>query len=274
MLITEEAAQQLAAHDLYLKPGIQLQGSGFLGERIDLVAGMAGRPASIGCLNNAFVSSYVSAVTGFFHNCSFGSYCSIAEGIKTLGSHDFERLTTSVCTIASSSCSPAYADFKGKAPYIFSYHTIIGHDVWLGSNVQIKGGVVIGHGAIVGAGSIVTKHVPPFAVVAGAPAKIIRMRFPDAEIERILKSAWFTYDWRNIEVDWGNRHNCLSQMEDHIATGKVPLVGKGFTYKVDNSSLQLTSANWTLERQLEVSYGVKTLNDVYKLPQVQSNMLQ
>lgn len=273
MILTQEASKQLVQHELYLGVGLEFEGHGYIGSRVEVRAGIASRPASIGSLNNTNLSSYVSAVAGFFHNCSIGSYSSIAEGIKTLGSHDFERLTTSVCTIASDSESTIFAGFKGKSPYIYSYHTMIGHDVWLGSNVQIKGGVFIGHGAIVGAGSIVTKHVPPFAVVAGAPAKIIRMRFSEAEIERILKSQWYLYDWNNIEVDWGNRHNCLSKMEDLIASGNVPLIGSGFAYKVNEQNLRLIPAQWSFEQQIKVSYGVDSLQDVYSLPNVQKNTL-
>jgi tetrahydrodipicolinate N-succinyltransferase len=69
--------------------------------------------------------------------------------------------------------------------------TQIGNDVWLGNNVMIRAGVTIGTGAVVGMGSIVTKDVPPYAIVAGNPAKIIRYRFDEETIEKLLASKWW-----------------------------------------------------------------------------------
>ncbi len=76
---------------------------------------------------------------------------------------------------------------------IVSYTKLtIGNDVWIGSNAFIMPGVTeIGNGAVVGAGAIVTKNVPPYAVVVGNPAKVIKYRFPPADIEEIEQSAWW-----------------------------------------------------------------------------------
>ena len=77
--------------------------------------------------------------------------------------------------------------------------TIIGNDVWVGYGATILRGVNIGNGAIIGAGAVVTKDVPPYAVVAGVPAKIIRFRFDDNKIDSLQKSNWwdkpFDYEW-------------------------------------------------------------------------------
>ena len=67
----------------------------------------------------------------------------------------------------------------------------IGSDVWIGSHVIVMGGVTIGDGAVVAAGSIVTKDVPPFAIVGGVPAKIIKFRFPSETIKRLLEIRWW-----------------------------------------------------------------------------------
>lgn len=64
---------------------------------------------------------------------------------------------------------------------------IIGNDVWIGAWVRIKGGVRIGDGAIIAMGSVVVKNVPPYAVVGGVPAKVIRYRFSDDIISTLLK---------------------------------------------------------------------------------------
>jgi virginiamycin A acetyltransferase len=75
--------------------------------------------------------------------------------------------------------------------------TLVGHDVWLGYRALVMPGVEIGSGAVVAAGSVVAGDVPPYAVVAGNPARMVRRRFDDADVERLLRAAW--WDWP-IEV--------------------------------------------------------------------------
>lgn len=69
----------------------------------------------------------------------------------------------------------------------------IGSDVWLGSNVIVLPGVSIGHGAVVGAGGVVTKDVPPYAIAVGCPARTVRYRFSESQIELLLASKW--WEW-------------------------------------------------------------------------------
>jgi acetyltransferase-like isoleucine patch superfamily enzyme len=69
----------------------------------------------------------------------------------------------------------------------------IGHDVWIGRDARVLSGVTIGHGAIIGGYSVVTKDVPPYTIVAGNPARPIRRRFSDEQIEALLEIAW--WDW-------------------------------------------------------------------------------
>lgn len=77
--------------------------------------------------------------------------------------------------------------------------TTIGHDVWIGYNVLIKQGVNIGTGSIIGMGSVVTKDIPPFSIVGGTPAKIIKKRFNETLIEEILESEWWELSDDEIE---------------------------------------------------------------------------
>ena len=67
----------------------------------------------------------------------------------------------------------------------------IGNDVWIGERVMVMGGVKIGNGAVVGAGAIVTKDVPPYAIVAGVPAKVIRYRFSAEVIDELERIEWW-----------------------------------------------------------------------------------
>jgi len=71
--------------------------------------------------------------------------------------------------------------------------TVVGHDVWLGYSALVLPGVRIGHGAVVAAASVVARDVPPYAVVAGNPARVIRSRFAEDDVARLLRAAW--WDW-------------------------------------------------------------------------------
>ncbi len=71
--------------------------------------------------------------------------------------------------------------------------TVIGNDVWIGREATILPGVTIGDGAVIGAQAVVTKDVGPYEVVAGNPARVVRTRFDDADVERLLRARW--WDW-------------------------------------------------------------------------------
>jgi virginiamycin A acetyltransferase len=71
--------------------------------------------------------------------------------------------------------------------------TVVGNDVWLGYQALVLPGVTIGHGAVVAAASVVASDVPPYAIVGGNPARVIRRRYEDEDVERLLRAAW--WDW-------------------------------------------------------------------------------
>lgn len=71
--------------------------------------------------------------------------------------------------------------------------TVVGHDVWIGEGATVLPGVTIGSGAVIGARSVVSRNVPPYAVVAGNPARVRRIRFGEDEVRRLLALAW--WDW-------------------------------------------------------------------------------
>lgn len=75
---------------------------------------------------------------------------------------------------------------------------IVGNDVWFGYDALIKGGVTIGDGAIIATRAVVVKDVPPYAIVAGNPGKVVKMRFDDKTIERLLHMAWWDWDIEKI----------------------------------------------------------------------------
>lgn len=90
------------------------------------------------------------------------------------------------------------ADIIHKMHPIDSKDIIIGHDVYIGIGVKLRRGITIGNGAIVGAHSVVTKDVAPYSVVAGNPAKVVRWRFGEKQIEALNQIEWWNYDFRTI----------------------------------------------------------------------------
>lgn len=130
------------------------------------------------------------------YDCSFirasvGRFCSIASRVVVGGArHPVEYVST----------SPVFLAHKESIKKKFSRHdykweprTVIGHDVWIGEGVFIKGGVSIGTGAVVGMGSIVTKDIPPYAIYAGNPARLVRYRFSETVIAGLLETRWWEY---------------------------------------------------------------------------------
>ncbi|HST93718.1 MAG TPA: CatB-related O-acetyltransferase [Microvirga sp.] len=121
---------------------------------------------------------------------TIGRYCSIADKVEILlgGNHRIDWGTTYPFS--------ALRDLWPSAPRTEDYHSsrgdvTIGHDVWLGSGAIVLSGVTIGHGAVVAAHAVVTKDVPPYAIVGGNPAKVIRYRFDEATIAALLAAGWW-----------------------------------------------------------------------------------
>lgn len=77
----------------------------------------------------------------------------------------------------------------------------VGNDVWIGNGAMILPGVEIGDGAVVGAGAVVTKSVPPYAIVGGSPARLIRYRFSQDVISKLLAIRWWHWDDEKIKAE-------------------------------------------------------------------------
>ena len=92
--------------------------------------------------------------------------------------------------------------------------TQIGNDVWIADNAVVLRGISIGTGAIVGAASVVTKDVPPYAIVAGNPAKFVRFRFEQEVIERLQKIKWWELPMTELKgIQFSDIHQALSDLE-------------------------------------------------------------
>ncbi len=130
-----------------------------------------------------------------------GRFCAIAAGTRFLmngGNHRLDAPSTYPFAIFGGAWATAPT---GKFPN--RGDTVIGNDVWLGYESTVLPGVTVGDGAVVAAKSVVSADVPPYAIVAGNPARVVRMRFSDADIARLLRIAWWDWDADRITAHLG-----------------------------------------------------------------------
>jgi virginiamycin A acetyltransferase len=128
-----------------------------------------------------------------------GKFCSIAQGTKFLfngANHTLSSLSTYPF--------PVLADeWELKVPVTKSWDNkgdiVVGNDVWIGFEAVIMAGVTIGDGAIIASRAVVTKDVEPYSIVGGMPAKLIKKRFPDDVIDRLLELKWWDWDEEKIK---------------------------------------------------------------------------
>lgn len=134
--------------------------------------------------------SYINYESLIQHT-EIGNYCSIAHGVKMgLGAHPINLFSTS--PIFYKVKNPFRVPILEKNVDFKEYLPIqIGSDVWIGAQVIVMDGVTIGHGAVVAAGAVVTKDVPPYGIVGGVPAKLIKYRFNEKQIEALLLTQWW-----------------------------------------------------------------------------------
>lgn len=154
-------------------------------------------------------------------NTIIGKFCSIAQGVCIgLGEHPSSKFA---------STHPAFFSPHRQCGYTFANDTYfpemgvnhIGNDVWIGVNAIILNNVNVGNGAIIGAGAVVTKDVPAYAIVVGSPAKVLRYRFTEQEIDKLQKTQWWDLDYKWLEANFSRFHDIdeflvfMEQAVDH-----------------------------------------------------------
>lgn len=157
-------------------------------------------------VNNCKIGDYTSI--GRFSkivHAELGKYCSISWNVTINAvSHEIDKLTT------HSFARRPDLGFGVQEDCRIYQKVIIKNDVWIGANSVIMPGITIGHGAIIGAGAVVTKDVPDYAIVAGVPAKVIKYRFDNESIDKLLKLKWWDLDPKMIKANialWQSKLN-------------------------------------------------------------------
>lgn len=168
-----------------------------------------------GCLIGRYTYGYKELLSDFPIAESIGRYCSINGTARIMNNHSLDCVTTHPFIdyplymewdnyLERKNLLEKYGThfsnaFYENSPIRNNRPVIIGNDVWIGANVIILPGVSIGDGAVLAAGSIITKDVLPYDIVGGNPARLIRKRFSDDIIKKLLSIKWWEWSHDKIE---------------------------------------------------------------------------
>lgn len=137
---------------------------------------------------------------------SIGRYCSVAKGVRVINHNhplDFKGTSALFFNPSLGYCEKWLVEFSPKS---------IGNDVWIGANAVILPEVhSIGDGAVIGAGAVVNRDVPPYAVVLGNPARVVKYRFSEETIQQLLIEKWWEKDIAEIKQDMSDFQKPLEE---------------------------------------------------------------
>lgn len=176
------------------------------------------------------------------HVASIGRFCAIAQNV-TMGQveHPTDFLSTHPIFEGEFEWQQlaAFRDRNAawieKAATLYGAHIagraekiVIGNDVWIGEGALIRRGVTVGDGAVIGSRAVVVKDVPPYAIVGGVPARILRYRFEPTIVAELLRLKWWNYGVSALEgVDFTDIDQALTMIDRNIVSGQaVPYAGK------------------------------------------------
>jgi virginiamycin A acetyltransferase len=213
---------------IYLAPPLKTKNIYKFGETIVIV-------------QKTIVEAYASMCHHGFFNCgsysyswsklkpgtTIGRYSSVSGGVNIMSDHHpINRISTSVVSYDDRFENIAAEDFNSSykiEPFgeKESIPPVIGNDVWVGADVLLKGGVKIGDGAVVAARSVVTRDVPPYAIVAGAPAQIKKFRFSEKVIGELTALQWWKYNFVDLPLPFSEVEQFIGLLEEKIDAKKI-----------------------------------------------------
>lgn len=189
---------------------------------------------------------------------TIGKYCGIAENLYIISSNhkiDYADLGGMFSEYVDTNKGPIY----------------IGNNVWIGDNVTILTGVTIGDGAAIGAGSIVTRDIPSFSIAVGAPAKVIKYRFSEKVINKLLDIGWWHWNYETIQknkffFNLGLNDKNIDELEEKLdLSGEKEKTTLDFSqqdvkdYLLDGWWEKETNLCWTSNK--EATFFLKIQND-------------
>lgn len=144
--------------------------------------------------------SYIAKNCNVSH-CVIGKFCSIGPNFCCgLGIHPTNGISTAPMFYSTARQNGMTLSKVNKVKE--SKQTVIGNDVFIGANVTVLDGVHVSDGAVIGAGAVVTRDIPPYAIAVGVPAKVVKYRFDEATIKKMLEKQW-----------WNGNDDVLDQVE-------------------------------------------------------------
>lgn len=159
--------------------------------------------------------SYIS------HDCrikaNIGRFCSVGSYVTTnTGTHPIGHPFVTTSPMFYSTRKQNGLNFADRIMFDeVKVPSTIGNDVWIADNVFFAGGLVIGDGAVILAGSVVTRDVPPYAIVGGIPAKVLKFRYDEQTIKFLLELKWW-----NLDVEWLKQHwdlfSSIDKLKDYM----------------------------------------------------------
>lgn len=187
------------------------------------------------------LGAFSYGVSGFYYAAEIGRYTSIGEQVQVgRGNHPTSWFSSSPIFYEQFSDIYNYVDrnevkgvditaveaagFIYEQPPSTTRKVYIGNDVWIGHGAFIAPGVTIGNGAVIGAHAVITKDVPPYAIVVGNSARIVRYRFSPEVIERLQKLRWWDFTLESLtRVPIDNIEKALDLIESRVANGMAEL---------------------------------------------------
>ncbi|MDJ0625992.1 MAG: CatB-related O-acetyltransferase [Candidatus Caenarcaniphilales bacterium] len=161
--------------------------------------------------------SYINVSSVIYNSVSIGRFCSIGRFVEIgLARHPVSFLSTHPFQF-SQALFTNNKDYQFERTIDWKFHepVSIGNDVWIGAKTCIVGGIKIGNGSVIAAGSVVTKDVPPYAIVGGVPAKIMRFRFSEDIINELEEIKWWNFPLSQLhDIPFDSPEQCIKKLKE------------------------------------------------------------